>query len=94
MDLKSAVERYLEVVRNFRRPMPLTEFGLPKEEIEAMVSAWDEDYHLHRYFELVPASKAAAGDPVKEAAYRIHGILYTGIIFHESIRHALGHDPR
>lgn len=94
MDLKAAVERYLEVVQEFRRPMPLRRFGLPQEEVEAMVSAWDEDYHLHRHFELIPAPKAAPGDPATETAYRINGIFYTAIVFHESIRHALGPDAQ
>ena len=83
MDLKTAVEKYREVVGEFGRPMPLAQFGLPQEAIEAMVSAWDEDYHLHAHFELVPA----AGSPEKETAYRINGRAYTAIVFRPSIRH-------
>ena len=83
MDLRAAVERYREEVREFGRPMPLAQFGLPQEGIEAMVSAWDEDYHLHAHFELIPA----AGSPEKETVYRINGRAYTAIVFRPSIRH-------
>ena len=85
MDLKAAVERYLDVVKEFQRPMPLSAFGLPKEEVEAMVSAWEEDYQVHRHLELIPASAAGQNTPV----YRIGGLLYTAIVFRESIRHVL-----
>jgi len=85
MNLEAAVKRYLEVVGEFRRPMPLEQFGLPQAAVEAMVSAWDEDYHLHRHFELI-----AAPEPLPDGVYRVHGIPYTAIVFHESIRDALG----
>ena len=91
MELKAAVERYLEVVKEFGRPMPLSRFGLPKEETEAMVSAWDEDYHLHRHFVLVVASQAGSGNAGEETSYSINGLPYTTIVFRESIRHVLGH---
>lgn len=83
MDLRAAVEKYREVVREFGRPMPLAQFGLPQEVIEAMVSAWDEDYHLHAHFELI----SAASGPEKETVYRINGRAYTAIVFRPSIRH-------
>ena len=85
MTLKAAVEKYLEVAREFGNPMPLTQFRLPQDELVAMVSAWEEDYHLHRHFELLPASRAGAGDP----AYLINGVAYTVIVFRESIRDVL-----
>ena len=101
MDLKAAVERYLEVVKEFGRPMPLSRFELPREEIEDTVSGWDEDYHLHRHFLLVPASPAGSdetrsetkidtgGKTGKETSYSINGLSCTAIVFRESIRHAL-----
>ncbi len=92
MDLKAAVNRYLEVVGQFRRPMPLSRFELDKEELEAMVSAWDEDYHLHRHFELIAAPARAPEDPAEATAYLIHGFAYTAIVFQESIRHVFD-DP-
>ncbi|MBI3933862.1 MAG: hypothetical protein HY316_04165 [Acidobacteria bacterium] len=85
MNLKDAVEKYLAVAGHFGEPMPLGQFGLPRAEAEAMLSAWDEDYHLHRHFELVPASWMSEGAP----AYSINGVLYAAIVIQESIREAL-----
>jgi hypothetical protein len=92
MELKAAVERYLEVVNEFLRPMPLSGFGLPKHELEAMLGAWDEDYHLHRHFELLPPSAPPSAVPETAAVYWVHGHAYGAIVFHESIRDVLGHD--
>ena len=85
MNLKEAVEKYLEVAGRFGETMPLSRLGLPQAEVEALLSAWDEDYHLHRHFELVPASGLAEG----ASSYSINGELYSGIILRESIREAL-----
>ncbi len=89
MDLKTAVERYREAVKEFGQPMPLSRFGLPKKEIEAMVAVWDEDYHLHRHFVLLPAPQAGSGESEEETSYSINGLSCTAIVFRESIRHVL-----
>ena len=89
MDLKAAVERYREVMKGFGQPMPLSRFGLPKKEIEAMVAGWDEDYNLHRHFVLLPAPQAGSGDTGAETSYSINGFSCTAIVFRESIRHVL-----
>jgi hypothetical protein len=85
MNLKEAVEKYLAVAGRFGETMPLAGFGLEPKETEAMLSAWDEDYHLHRHFELVPASWMTAG----VTACSINGALYSAIIIRESIREAI-----
>ncbi|MBI4460189.1 MAG: hypothetical protein HY648_09050 [Acidobacteria bacterium] len=84
MRLEAAVEKYLDQVKEFHRPMPLSAFGLPQEELEAMLAAWEEDYQLHRHLELIPAS-AADDTPV----YWIGGVAYSAIVFRASIRHVL-----
>lgn len=81
MNLKAAVEKYLEVVGEFGRPMSLAEFGLSREATEAMVSAWEEDYQLHRHLELIPAAGS-----VLEAAYVVGELAYTAVVFRPSIR--------
>ena len=86
MELKAAVERYLDVVKEFDLPMPLSRFGLSKEELVAMVSAWDEDYHLHRHFELISPSIAPPGVREGDTRYLINGVSYSAIVFKESIR--------
>ena len=87
MELKAAVERYLEIVKEFDRPMTLSRFGLRNEDLEAMVSAWDEDYHLHRHFELIASSIAPPGIGEDATVYLINGLPYSAIVFKESIRH-------
>lgn len=89
MELKAAVEKYLEVVREFRRPMPLSGFGLPPRELEALLSAWDEDYHLHRHFELLTSAEAPPGISQDAPVYLVGGQTYVAIVIHESIRHVL-----
>jgi len=85
MDLKAAVAKYLEVVGEFGRPMPLNQFGLAREATEAMVEAWEEDYQLHRHLELIPASGGASGQ-TSESAYVVAGRAYTAVVLRSSIR--------
>ncbi len=85
MDLQAVVGKYLEVVHEFGRPMALADFGLPAAELVALIAAWDEDYHLHRHFELLPSSQIEAGQP----AYWINGTAYSAIFFRDTIRDVL-----
>ena len=86
MDLKAAVEKYLESVGSFGVAMPLDRLGWARTEVEAMLAAWEDDYHLSRHFELVPPSRR----PADASAFLINGTLYTAIVFRESIRDVLG----
>ena len=85
MNLNEAVARYLQAAGGFGQPMPLSQFQLPQAELETMLSAWEEDYHLNCYFELIPASRMSEGAP----AYRINGALYTAIVIQETVRDVL-----
>jgi hypothetical protein len=75
--------------------MPLTSFGLDRNETEAMLAAWEEDYQLHRHLELIPADLAS---PVREepqqggapAAYFVGGVGYTDVVIRASIRGVMG----
>ena len=84
MELRAAVERYLRVAQAFGRPMSLSDFGVSREELQVALSAWEEDYQIHRHFELLPSDGQAAesGSP----CYEINGELYTAIIIKETIR--------
>jgi hypothetical protein len=86
MDLRAAVGKYLEVVHEFGQPMALSDFGLPAAELVAMIAAWEEDYHLHRHFELLPSSQASASQPT----YSINGTTCGAILFRDTIRDVLG----
>lgn len=90
MDLKTAVEKYLEIAGDFGLPMPLSCFGVSRQDLEATLSAWDEDYHLHRHFELISPPTAPAGRGSGGAGtYLINGLAYSAILFKETIRHVL-----
>jgi hypothetical protein len=88
MDLKTAVAKYLEVVGEFGRPMPLMGFGLSREKTERMVSAWEEDYQMHRHLELVPASGGAS--ETSQSAFVVAGLAYNSVVFRASIRDIIG----
>jgi hypothetical protein len=85
MNLREAVDKYLSVAGAFGAEMPLSGFGLPRNEVQAMIEAWDEDYHLHAHFELVAASWMSPDAP----SYQINGIQYSAIVFRDTIRDAL-----
>ena len=87
MDLKAAVDRYLEVVKDFQRPMPLSRFGLSKEELESMVSGWEEDYQMNRHFKLIGPADELRGMGEDAVLYVINGMAYSAIVFKDSIRH-------
>jgi hypothetical protein len=84
LDLKTAVDQYLRNVHEFGRPMPLISFDASKQELESSLSAWDEDYHLHRHFELL------SGSPADGEQFVVNGVPYSAIIFLTSVRDALG----
>jgi hypothetical protein len=85
MTLNEAVKRYLAVTGSFGKPMPLSAFELAPAELREMVSGWEEDYHLSRHYELVPASYHDTTEH-----YPIDGAEYSGIIMRESIVEVLG----
>jgi hypothetical protein len=50
MDLRQIVEKYSTAAGTFGSPVPLTAFGLPRQEAEELFSALDEDYQISRFF--------------------------------------------
>ncbi len=48
--LREIVEKYKDVAGGFGEPVPLTSFGLSREDTEQMFSVYDEDYHISRFF--------------------------------------------
>jgi hypothetical protein len=84
MTLREAVEKYLSVAGDFGRAMPLSAFGLGREETEAMLAAWDEDYQLHRHLELIPPAEVAGAS--ERNHYMVGGMAYDAILIRQSIR--------
>ncbi|MGB2625111.1 MAG: hypothetical protein WA857_14250 [Candidatus Acidiferrum sp.] len=50
MPLRDLVARYLALAGEFGKPVPLSAFRLPTGETERLFSAYDEDYHISRFF--------------------------------------------
>jgi hypothetical protein len=50
MTLRELVERYRAIAGGFGRPVPLAAFGLGRADTERLFSAFDEDYHISRFF--------------------------------------------
>lgn len=50
MQLREVVGDYLELAGGYGRPVPLAAFALPKEATERAFGAFDEDYHISRFF--------------------------------------------
>jgi len=48
--LREVVDRYLSAAGNFGIPMALPSFGFSQSETERIFSAYDEDYHISRFF--------------------------------------------
>ena len=62
MTLREVVDRYRAVAGGFGRPVALAAFGLGRDETEKLFGAFDEDYHISRFFHftLDPASQVEA----------------------------------
>ncbi|HME11299.1 MAG TPA: hypothetical protein VKF79_00455 [Candidatus Acidoferrum sp.] len=50
MPLRQIVDRYLALAGRFGNAVPLSSFGWTAAEIESLFSAYDEDYHISRFF--------------------------------------------
>jgi hypothetical protein len=62
MTLREVVERYRALAGGFGKPVALGAFGLQRVEGEKLFSAFDEDYHISRFFHftLAPAAQGEA----------------------------------
>ncbi len=56
LQLRDAVEKYVQLAGGYGKPVPLSSFGLSKEETQKFFSALDEDYHISRFFRFEMAS--------------------------------------
>jgi hypothetical protein len=62
LTLREVVERYRAIAGGFGKPAALSAFGLEREVAERLFSAFDEDYHISRFFHfsLDPAAREPA----------------------------------
>ena len=64
LELKAVVQKYVAVAGDYGKTVSLESLGFSREEIESVFSAFDEDYHISRFFHF----QCAAG-----AGYKING---------------------
>ena len=50
MQLREVVEKYLGAAGDYGREVPISALGFSREEVEEVFSAFDEDYHIGRFF--------------------------------------------
>lgn len=70
MNLRDVVNKYLAIAGGYGRPAALAEFGLDPAQTERLFSAFDEDYHISRFFHFTKSSGAA---------YKINGFDHTHV---------------
>lgn len=70
MNLNEAVKKYLHISGGYGRSVALADFGLDREQTEHLFSAFDENYHISRYFHFT--SRAGAG-------YKLNSFDYTHV---------------
>lgn len=90
MGLANLVKKYLELAGGFDRPLRLSRFSLPKDEIEKIFSEWDEDYQISRYMMLSrERDEALTPLPTDERVYLINGFECSHVTFHQDIQKLL-----
>lgn len=78
MSLKELVALYLERAGGYGRPLHLSEFGLPRDEVERELSAYEEDYQIGRYLRLTRApDEQNRPRPGAPPFYTINGFDYS-----------------
>jgi len=78
MTLKELVDRYREHAGGYGRPVHLSQLGLPREELEGELSAYEEDYQISRFFRLTRAAdEENQPQPGGSALYTINGFDYS-----------------
>lgn len=80
MSLRELVRIYRQHAAEFGRPVPLSAFALSHAEIERIFSAYDEDYHISRFFRF----SEGAGEK-----FLINGIAATHVSIEAEIKEIL-----
>jgi hypothetical protein len=80
MNLREIVEKYLAIAGGYGRPTALADFGFDRTQTERVFAAFDEDYHISRYFHFSRASGAA---------YTINGFEHTHVSIDAEIQEVL-----
>lgn len=77
MTLGEVIAKYLQLAGGYGKPAPLGGFGLALADTERVFGAFDEDYHISRFFHF----SNAAGE-----AYQINGFPQTHVAIETDIQ--------
>jgi hypothetical protein len=80
IELNQVIQRYLAAAGSYGRPVPLASLGFSAKEVEDVFGAFDEDYHISRYFHFECASGAN---------YQINGFPQTHVSIDAEIQSIL-----
>jgi hypothetical protein len=80
MTLQQLVAKYESLAGAFGVALPLSAFGLNKAETEQLLTDYDEDYHISRYFDFTEA---------EGEKYHIDGVPATHLAIDAEIRNIL-----
>ena len=80
LTLRELVQRYRSIAGSFGLPVPLSAFALERGETERLFSAYDEDYHISRFFHFTQQSGTE---------YSINGIPATHVSLDSEIESIL-----
>jgi len=80
MSLRELVEKYLAIAGGYGRPAALADFGLDRTQTERVFAAFDEDYHISRYFHF---------SRITGAVYTINGFDQTHVSIDAEIQNVL-----
>jgi hypothetical protein len=80
MNLRELVEKYLTIAGGYGRPAALADFGLDRAQTVTTFAAFDEDYHISRYFHF---------SRITGAAYTINGFDQTHVSIDADIQNVL-----
>jgi len=70
MNLRDVVNKYLTIAGGYGRPAALAEFGFDPAQAQRLFSAFDEDYHISRFFHFTKKSGTR---------YKINGFEHTHV---------------
>jgi hypothetical protein len=80
MNLSEVVKKYLVISGGYGHPAALADFGLDRAQAERVFGAFDEDYHISRYFHFTRAT----GTP-----YTINGFDHTHVSIDADVQDVL-----
>jgi hypothetical protein len=80
MTLREAIEKYLALAGGYGVPVALSALGYSREEAERIFSAFDEDYHISRFFHFVNAGGGT---------YSINDFPYSHVVIDKEIEQIL-----